>query len=131
MNTLNIIIPEDAPKFTLNGLVVPARVVDVYDGDTCKCVFDFRGNFSKFTCRIYGIDTPEIRNKDLEDKARGYKARDALREVCLNKLVTLTCYNFDKYGRLLVDFSVQDISSISKWMIDSGYAKEYYGGHKQ
>lgn len=125
-----IIIPDDAPKFSLRGLKVPARVVDVYDGDSVKCIFDFRGRFAKFTCRIANIDTPEIRNKDLDDKKRAIEARDALRQVCLNQIVKLECYDFDKYGRLLVDFSVNNIPSISQWSLDNGYAKEYHGGKK-
>ena len=128
-------IPTKAPPFTLNGLVTKARVVSAYDGDTVKCIFKFKDRQSTFSsyytwnCRLAGIDTPELRTKNPEEKKAGYKARDALRERILNKVVTLKCYDFDKYGRLLVDILDND-ENINQWMIQSGFGKAYDGGTK-
>ena len=46
-----------------------AEVVKVYDGDTCTCVVDLGFKLSaRIKVRLVGIDTPEIRTKDLEEK---------------------------------------------------------------
>ena len=86
------IIPEKAPKFSFNGMVVPARVSSVYDGDSVKCIFPYRGIYNEFKCRLIGIDTPEIRNKNLREKELGIKARDELRKLVFiaEKLVLLS-----------------------------------------
>ena len=55
--------------------------------------------------------------------------RDCLREKILNKIVTIECKDFDKYGRLLVEIFYEDIN-INNWLIENNYAKKYYGGKK-
>lgn len=120
----------DAPLFSLNDQTFDAKVVNAYDGDTIKCVFEFKGEYYKWNCRLNGIDTPELRTKDLEEKKMGIIARDALREKILNKVVKLKCHKFDKYGRLLVDVYYED-TNMSEWMISSGFGKSYDGGTKE
>ena len=122
-------IPDDAPLFTLNGLKMSARVTDVYDGDTVKVIFKFKDIFYKWNCRLLGIDTPEIRTKNLKEKEFGLKTRDFLRSEILNKIVTVKCYEFDKYGRLLVNIYMNDVC-INDKLIQHGYAKKYDGGTK-
>lgn len=124
-------IPSTARDFSFNGLVVPARVVDVYDGDSCKCIFTFNGIYQRFTCRITGIDTPEIRTHNNAEKKAAIIARDKVRELVLHKIVKLSCFDFDKYGRLLVDIEYDDIPSLSKYLINNGYGYQYDGGTKQ
>ena len=54
----------------------------VYDGDTINGVVDLGFNTRMdIKVRLGRIDTPEIRTKDLEEKERGYAARDKLREI--------------------------------------------------
>lgn len=100
-------IPIKAPKFSLEGLSFNARIISVYDGDTIKAIFKYRGVYNTWSCRIIGIDTPELRTKNPEEKELGYKARDFLRGLILNKVVKIKCHDFDKYGRLLVDVKVK------------------------
>ena len=111
------------------GKVTRAKVVSVYDGDTVKVTFPFRGKMFRWNCRIQGVDTPEIRTKDPFEKAEGCAARDALKEKILNKAVVVTCGKFDKYGRLLVDINT-DGGSVTDWLISNGYGVPYDGGKK-
>lgn len=49
---------EDAPEFSLNFKVFLAKIVKVVDGDTVKAVIYLNNNFTRFTFRLNGIDTP-------------------------------------------------------------------------
>lgn len=118
---------EDTLDF--DGRIMRAKVVSVYDGDTVKVTFPFRGKMFRWNCRIQGVDTPEIRTKDPMEKAEGLAARDALKEKILGKLVVVTCGKFDKYGRLLVDIHV-DGTSITDWLISNNHGVAYDGGTK-
>ena len=40
----------------------------VTDGDTVKIVFPINKKFYKFSCRLYGIDTPEMKSHDINEK---------------------------------------------------------------
>ena len=93
----------DTPLFTLNGQIYPAKCVKCYDADTIHVVILLHGTYTRFRCRLKGIDTAELRSKNKEEKAHAKQARDYLKTLILNKLVTIRCYDFDKYGRLLVD----------------------------
>jgi len=118
---------EDTIDF--NERVMRAKVVSVYDGDTVKITFPFRGKMFRWNCRIQGVDTPEIRTKDPIEKAEGLAARDALKEKILGRLVVVTCGKFDKYGRLLVDIHI-DGDSITDWLISNNHGIAYDGGTK-
>ena len=85
----------------------------------------------KWSCRLIGVDTPELRTRNLMEKEFGYKVRDYLREKILGKIVKLSCKEFDKYGRLLVEVYDDDTTSVNNWLIDNGYAFAYDGGTKK
>lgn len=122
----------DAPMFTFEGQTLQAKVVSVYDGDTVKVVFPLGETYYKWNCRLTGIDTPEIRTRCKTEKAHGYKVRDVLREKILNKVVTLKCGEFDKYGRLLAEIQcVGEECTVNQWLINNEYAFKYDGGTKQ
>lgn len=118
------------PKFSLANNVYQAKVVGVYDGDTITVVFKFADTFYKWCCRLYGIDTPELRSKDAHEKAEAIIARDFLREKILGKIVQITCGDFDKYGRLLVTVEYEN-ENINNLMVDKGFAVAYFGGTKE
>jgi micrococcal nuclease len=125
-------IDNSVKEFGFDGETKEAKVVDVYDGDTCKVVFPVLRKLYKFNCRIQGIDTPEIRTRDLAEKEFGKKVRDELRKKILNKVVDIQCGEFDKYGRLLIDIQCKNENlNISKWLIDKDYAFAYDGGTKK
>ena len=126
-------IDDSTPEFSFENQRVVAKVVSVYDGDTIKVVFPLHETLYKWNCRLTGVDTPEIRTRCDVEKQYGYKVRDCLREKILNKIVTLKCGEFDKYGRLLIDIECEDISdcTVNQWLINSDYAFAYDGGTKK
>lgn len=119
----------ETKKFTLEDKEFTALVTKVYDGDTVHVVFEHKGEYNKWVCRLYGIDTAEIRTKDLEEKEFAIETRDALRDRILHQEVQIKCYEFDKYGRLLATIIKDDVN-INEWLIEEGYAKPYFGGTK-
>ncbi len=121
---------DKTPMFSLNGLKTEAKVVKVYDGDTVHVVFYVFDKYYKWICRISNVDTPELRTKNEEEKKKGYEVRDKLRELISDKVVQLDCHEFDKYGRLLVDITIEGVR-VDEWLITNGYAKKYDGGTKE
>ena len=118
--------------FSLEGQEHRAKVVDVYDGDTIKCVFPIHNTLYRWNCRLSGVDTPELRTRCKIEKAHGYKVRDYLREKILNKMVYVRCGDFDKYGRLLIQILCEgEDCLVNDWFIQSDYAFAYDGGTKQ
>ena len=122
--------------FSFEGRKCMGKVVDVYDGDTVKIVFPLSekepDRLYKWNCRLINVDTPELRTKNLKEKEFGKFVRNKLREKILDNLVYISCMDFDKYGRLLVEiFEDNEYKiSINNWLISNEYAKEYHGGKK-
>jgi micrococcal nuclease len=114
-----------------------AEVVKVYDGDTCTCIVDLGFKTSvRIKVRLVGIDTPEIRTRDDEEKVRGYASRDWLREQILGKKVLLHTSERGKFGRWLgTIWCLEEVkpefeNSYNKQLIVEGHAKEYWGGKR-
>ena len=135
INMLSTVEDNDTeiPFLTLNNVKTSGKVVQVYDGDTCKIVIPFKHDLFKWNCRLTGLDTPELRTKNLKEKECGYYVRDKLRDKILNKVITVHCHEFDKYGRLLVTLyeNPSDSKSINDWLIENHYAYKYDGGTKE
>lgn len=126
-------------NFSFDGLLVVGKVVDVYDGDTCKCKWKWGEEYVQFGCRLQGIDTPEMKPplsepNRLKTKAAAILARDALREMVLDKCVLLELGGWDKYGRVLVYITPQaggnDRRTVNDRLIADGHANAYDGGKK-
>ena len=120
-------------KFSLNGYTTFAKCVHVYDGDTIHVVFRMPNSNEcyKWIIRMIGIDTPEMKSKNTNEKQLAIKARDFLRSLILDKIIMVECLDFDKYGRLLGNLYVEgNETTISNQMIEKGYAKAYDGGTK-
>jgi micrococcal nuclease len=126
-------VDDNIQLFSLEGRKCEAKVVSVYDGDTVKLVFPLTSKepekLYKWNCRLIDVDTPELRTRNLKEKEFGIKVRDALREKILNKVVTVNCQNFDKYGRLLAELFIEG-QSVNNWLIENDYAIKYDGGTK-
>ena len=117
--------------FTLDGMVFQAKVVDVHDGDTIKAVFKVFDKYYRWNCRIAHVDTPELRTDNAEEKERAIFVRDKVRELILNKIVTLHCLTFDKYGRLLAEVVLPGTNErLHEWLISNKYANPYEGKTK-
>ena len=100
---LQNITPSEASGFIFDGMVVDAKVYSIYDGDTIRCIFPFKGEFLKYSVRLDGIDTPEMRGGSTNEHDFALKIRDWLRKMILDKIVILELLGFDKYGRILAN----------------------------
>ena len=116
------------------------EVARVVDGDTIDVVIDLGFDlYKKERVRIAGVDTPEKRTRDLEEKKLGIDATNWLKDQLdsaisgEDDLVIRTELDggFGKYGRLLGWLYIGDETlSINEKMIAEGYAWEYDGGTK-
>ena len=106
-----------------------AKVVKVYDGDTITIAVIIGEKPYKFSTRLNGIDTPEMRGKSVSEKTKAIEARDFLKGKIFGEMVQLTNVEYDKYGRLLADIFHEE-RNISQMMLDNGYAVAYDGGKK-
>lgn len=106
-------------------------VIRCYDGDTITIVSDPYGEVCRFTLRISGLDTPEIKGTTALEKTAAEIVRDELKKMISNKYVQIKIHGNDKYGRLLADIWVDGYSdSINQWLLDNKYALPYDGGKK-
>lgn len=102
-----------------------AKIIDVYDGDTVTALVDLGFlSFREMKLRLYGIDTPELRGAE---KIEGRKVRDIVREMILDKEVTINSYKDKqgKYGRYLATIILEDGLNINEWLVENGHAKPY------
>jgi micrococcal nuclease len=108
-------------------------VIKVYDGDTITIVSRLPYEDSelfKFSIRLKGIDCPEIKSPNEDEKQLAIDARDALSRLLLHKFIILKNISTEKYGRILADVYL-DEKHINKWMLEQKFAIEYNGGTKQ
>ena len=113
----------------------------VLDGDTIDVTIDLGFDlFKKERVRVAGVDTPEKRTRDLEEKALGIDATNWLKKELEDvldgddELIVRTELHggVGKYGRLLGWLYVGDEQvSLNEQMIEQGYAWPYDGGTKQ
>ena len=109
------------------------KVIKVYDGDTFTIVSKLPYNGSpmyRFSVRINGIDSPEIKGKTANEKELAKKSREALSNLILGKIITLQNVSTEKYGRILADVYLGDLC-VNEWMITNNYAVKYDGGTKE
>jgi endonuclease YncB( thermonuclease family) len=138
------------PELSLNGLKTFGRIVDIYDGDTVKIILPVFGSYYKFTIRLNGIDTCEIKNKNIELKEYGIKVKNRLFELITDikpdnlkleiknildietYIVWVECLQSDKYGRILANIykTKEDIKSLSQILLDEKLAYKYEGKTK-
>ena len=113
----------------------------VLDGDTIDVTIDLGFDlYKKERVRVAGVDTPEKRTRDLEEKALGIDATNWLKEKLDGAIAgdddlvirTELVGGVGKYGRLLGWLYIGDADvSLNEQMIDEGYAWAYDGGTKQ
>lgn len=106
------------------------RVVSVYDGDTITIVSFLGKTLYKFSVRLSGIDTPEIRGSGAYEKKLAYSAKEFVEKMCLDKIVELRNHRSEKYGRVLAEVYVNN-NSIGDALVAANLAHTYDGGKKQ
>ena len=127
--TLETCTYDNTQTFGLKDQIVPAKCLDLYDGDTGTFAVAVHGKAYKFKMRLSGIDTPEIRpprsnaNRDEEkaaamyvrnrvlqlvsdqtiDMNKKYSKREVKQMLSANKkIVFLKCGKCGKFGRTLI-----------------------------
>jgi len=113
----------------------------VVDGDTIDVTIDLGFDlFKKERVRVAGVDTPEKRTRNLEEKELGIHATNWLKKQLEDTIAgdeeliirTELKGGVGKYGRLLGWLYIGDNNiSINEQMIAEGYAWSYDGGTKQ
>ena len=129
---------EKMDYFSFDGLCTLARVVDIYDGDTCTIIFNYNNQFIKYKIRAFGYDTCELHpRKNIENRdqhiAKATSQQQAFATLLMYNegIVEVQMRGFDKYGRILGIFYGQDKNtSINDIMVHRYDAKPYYGGTK-
>ena len=136
---------------TMAGMTPPSRkscynfrvteITKVLDGDTIDVVIDLGFDlYKKERVRIAGVDTPEKRTRDKEEKALGLDATNWLKDKLEGAISgdddlvirTELVGGVGKYGRLLGWCYIGDSAvSLNEMMIEEGYAWPYDGGTKQ
>ena len=110
------------------------KVEKIVDGDTIDVVLDLGFDIlHKSRVRLYGIDTPESRTRNLDEKVRGKMASAFLRKaieegekVCIQ---TKLKDSRGKFGRVLGDVVVDGVN-INQSMVDNHHAVKYFGQSK-
>lgn len=115
-----------------------AKILKVLDGDTVEIDLDLGFNIvlSNQKVRLNGIDTPESRTSNAEEKPRGLLSKKKLTEkLPVGSWQTIQTMkadsNDDKFGRILGVFLMEDGKSLNQWMIDNNYAVGYLGENKE
>ena len=127
------------------------KIVRVVDGDTVDVDIDlgFGVWMHKERIRLHGIDTPESRTRDLEEKKYGLLAKEQVKhflpEGSIQTLLTVKD-KAGKFGRILGKFKIEDSSyaeyysrndtpptptTINEWMIQHHHAAPYFGQSKE
>jgi len=113
-----------------------AEVIRVVDGDTIKARVDLGFScWTVTTLRFYGMNAPESRTRDLEEKKKGLAAKARLIEMLEsndNKFI-LQSHGVGKYGRCLAELFIPmdgEEKCINQQLILEGHAYEYFGGKR-
>jgi micrococcal nuclease len=111
------------------------NVLKVVDGDTIDVEIDLGFDLTKKErVRLGGIDTPESRTRDLDEKKLGLQAKDYLKSLIMNadKLIVRTEKD-GKFGRMIgyLYMNPDATVSLNQMLIDEGFAWMYDGGTKK
>ena len=111
------------------------KVVRVVDGDTVDVDIDlgFGVWLKKQRVRMMGIDTPESRTRDLEEKFYGKQSKYYLEDLLDGQNVSLISHDKGKFGRILGELFIDGDfnTSVNQIMINNFHAVPYYGDSKE
>ena len=142
--------------YSISGLNLYGRVLDIYDGDTINVALQVNNSCYKYNVRMLGIDTCELKSKNNDIKIRAIKARNSLIKYIVGDLesidltynytrsniknmfsknvylVWIECSDFEKYGRLLANVFLKegDQYTLSEMLINNNLGYFYNGGSK-
>jgi micrococcal nuclease len=98
------------------------------DGDTVDVDIDlgFGLVYSNQRLRLYGINAPEQRTRDLDEKEKGLAATTYVNEVApVGSKVTITTHKEGKYGRILAEVFLEDQTNLNSLLTEVGHAERY------
>ena len=117
-----------------------AKLDRVIDGDTIDVNIDLGFDIQvKKRVRFVGINTPESRTRDLEEKARGLAAKDRVKTILSeNDIFTIESKEIGKYGRVLGKIYLSKMDGkdyltqicLNDQLIKEGHGVEYHGGKR-
>jgi len=114
------------------------KINKVLDGDTVNIDLDLGFNIilANQHVRMTGIDTPESRTTNKEEKPRGLLSKKKLSEqLSVGSWQKITTSrpdnNDDKFGRILGEFILEDGTNVNQWLIKNNYAVAYQGENKE
>ena len=110
------------------------EITRVVDGDTVDVMIDlgFKTHVKR-RVRMHGINAPEFRTRDLEEKERGLASKKKLVELLEDKKVVMKSLGVGKYGRVLGELFVEkedELININQTLVKEGFAKEYFSGKR-
>tara|TARA_B100001094_G_C17742117_1_gene581685 strand:+ start:238 stop:621 length:384 start_codon:yes stop_codon:yes gene_type:complete len=122
-----------------------ATVIKVVDGDTIDAMVDLGfSTFKKIRIRLHGMDAPESRTRDLEEKKKGLAAKNRVIEILKkneNRFI-LRSFGVGKFGRCLGEIQLIDFykdqslkheppsPTLQEVLIAEGHGIKYYGGKR-
>ena len=119
----------------------PCIIIKVIDGDTADVDIDlgFGVWLKNQRIRFYGIDTPESRTSDAEEKKYGLAAKYFVKQYLPQGSTSTLITHKDavgKYGRILGEFKVYDAETdawviLNQMMIEKHYGVKYHGQSKE
>ncbi|RLI60433.1 MAG: hypothetical protein DRO67_09050 [Candidatus Asgardarchaeum californiense] len=114
-----------------------AKVLRVVDGDTIDVLVDLGfDTFKKERLRLYGIDTPECRTRNLKEKEKGLAAKAFVIDKICDKEIMISTEEKGKFGRYLALVYYKHDSNdglyvcLNEELVEEGYAKRYLGGKR-
>ena len=117
--------------------IYKAECTRVVDGDTIDAVIDLGFDITiKKRIRLAGIDSPESRTRDLEEKKRGLASKARLKELIESGSMQIESKEVGKYGRVLGVLHIYPDNldlpiNINDTLVKEGHAVEYWGGKKK
>jgi len=108
--------------------VYTAKVNRWVDGDTVDVDIDlgFDIVLHNKRVRLFGIDAPESRTRDLEEKRRGLEAKEYCEKiVAVGSTIQIKTHKQGKYGRILGEIMYGGMN-INDLLVEEGYAVKYY-----
>jgi endonuclease YncB( thermonuclease family) len=134
-NKLQNVDIDSVKPFSFDGSLFLAKVVHVVDGDSCTIVIKYNKEWVSLKCRLYGIDTPETRTKNPEEKLVAYHVKEYVADKILDKIIWAECFHYDSFGRTLVKIYTENpeygCESLNQELVAMNYAYEYAGKKKQ
>ena len=117
-----------------------AKLDRVIDGDTIDVKIDLGFDISvKKRVRFTGINTPESRTRDLEEKKLGLAAKERVKSILAeNDCFIIESKEVGKFGRVLGEVFINTVDSVkseetislNELLKTEGHAVEYHGGKR-